>query len=841
MTPSGQRRTQASAPPVRVYGFLPLFAALTGRSDRVSYDATAMNGKRRPRSRPWVAAVAPAVIVTVPLAGFAFYHDERRKVYAAAADYGKDPLESFRYGYYSIEPYLKHGNFRPVGRVAESLEHGFVFDAAEATGLAPHAVHGAVRLVMVALVAAVAARVVSALARSAGTEPHRTAMALFPLVLGTTLVANNPGSPLINFPFVFMGAAALILVICLSVARDHDMAARPLRVREVLTMGLLGAVAASTYDLVYVAPAIAAAFLAARATASDMPFHVMVRTAAARRWVALVVGFLAVLIPSRIAIATHCVRGETCYAESDIRLSSETLSVAVGRLLTGAPPTGWVYTAREAALLESDFTLAALLHNTLWTMLLAGVVVVAVRAAIDADPGRTAAMQLAPSSSTDDGGGWLRLSAALVMLGAATACSAALVAGLSRHQQTSGSRIGGAWRETLLTQVGWSFMITAALAAIFALGTTQAVDTTRRTFVDRPLVLTSSVAAALGVCLALTLLANAQIGEIYRHDPLASVVSQISEATISLDTTDAGNERRCSLIYSYTKLTPPGAAISGRNVREHLDDLMLARHGWPFCVAAGRVSGYVRDATGGPVTARGVSLCHEEDHSCLHESSDESGFFEFHSLGAGLYTLSSGESSRCVTVAEGHHVHTNLKPRGDQGGFIDVPEDAYYSRPVMTLAERGLFAGTEWGDGFCPDAPIDRKTVAVWIVRFLDGKDPEQMEIKESRGFDDVDSGGFHAPFIERLAELGVTRGCGDGDTFCPAGIVNHAEMAVFLSRALQLANAPDPGFVEVSSDAWYITRAQVATFLARATELVEAQEPRQAPTSTPNTRALLP
>ena len=178
---------------------------------------------------------------------------------------------------------------------------------------------------------------------------------------------------------------------------------------------------------------------------------------------------------------------------------------------------------------------------------------------------------------------------------------------------------------------------------------------------------------------------------------------------------------------------------------------------------------------------------------------------------------------------------------GQPGGFGDVAEDAYYSVPVSTLAEQGVFVGTECGAGFCPGDPIDRKTMAVWVVRVLDGEDPEA--VSESR-FDDVDVSGFYAPFIERMAELEVTRGCGDGSGFCPDRSVTRAEMAVFLSRAYKLPEGPDPGFVDVPADAWYAadvarlaaskitvgcgdrsgfcpgrdtTRAQMATFLHRA------------------------
>ena len=131
--------------------------------------------------------------------------------------------------------------------------------------------------------------------------------------------------------------------------------------------------------------------------------------------------------------------------------------------------------------------------------------------------------------------------------------------------------------------------------------------------------------------------------------------------------------------------------------------------------------------------------------------------------------------------------------------------------------------------------------MAVWVVRVLDGADP--AAVSESR-FDDVDAGGFHAPFVERLAELGVTGGCGDGSGFCPDQTVSRAQMAVFLTRAYGLPAGADPGFSDVAGDAWYAaavsslaasgitggcgdgsgfcpeqntSRAQMATFIHRA------------------------
>ena len=179
------------------------------------------------------------------------------------------------------------------------------------------------------------------------------------------------------------------------------------------------------------------------------------------------------------------------------------------------------------------------------------------------------------------------------------------------------------------------------------------------------------------------------------------------------------------------------------------------------------------------------------------------------------------------------------------GGFGDVAGDAYYSEPVAALAAMGVFAGTECDAGFCPDGPIDRKTMAVWVVRVLDGSDPAPTFGTGSR-FVDVNRilPVWWVRFIERMAELGVTQGCGDGTNFCPNDSVARAQMAVFLSRAYNLAAGPDPGFSDVAADAWYApdvarlaasgitqgcgdgtvfcpgrhtTRAQMATFLWRA------------------------
>ena len=130
-----------------------------------------------------------------------------------------------------------------------------------------------------------------------------------------------------------------------------------------------------------------------------------------------------------------------------------------------------------------------------------------------------------------------------------------------------------------------------------------------------------------------------------------------------------------------------------------------------------------------------------------------------------------------------------------QGGFTDVDSRSHKAN-IEALAEMGLFEGTECSEQqFCPNDPANRWTVAVWIVRALDGADPPA--VAQSR-FADVDDDEWWVPYVERLADLGITVGCTQNPLrFCPDGTVTRARMASFLVRAFDLAGAPSAGFAD--------------------------------------------
>ena len=546
-----------------------------------------------------LTVAAPALIIAAPLSGIALQFDERRSTYGQAAAGRDNPVEALRYGYESIGSFLNFGNFRPLGRFVQSLSAGFVFEASEATGLPPHAVNGLLRLLAVLLVAVVATRVVMALTASARIGPEPI-VAVYPMVLGLALVANGRGGPLVYFPAVLGGTTILVLAICLATARDRDLSKRPLRVQELLAMALLGAAAAMYHDLAYVAPPLAAAYIAARALAAGLSWRNAIRSAALVRWTALSAGFLVVLVPVRLEIAARCGRA-TCYAPSDLSLSGDIGGLMATRLISGSPVAGWSLVSDLVGTYGLEFSFVDLLENSFLAMLMAAVVAVTIAAAARAFActGAVSPSEKAPATSAvaDEGalvvgrsrrvpvastgrrqapvdGQRLRAGASLGLFGAAVAGLPALLVSLSRWLQES--RIDHGWRDTMLVQVGWSLMIASALAILLGVVLACGGRGSHR-------MAATATAAVLGVGLSLTLLANARLAQIDRMTPESLTTSQIAAAATNFDPSDDGNALRCALIDTYAQRTPEDAWIAAPGLLEDLDRLMLSRHGRPFC------------------------------------------------------------------------------------------------------------------------------------------------------------------------------------------------------------------------------------------------------------------
>ena len=133
------------------------------------------------------------------------------------------------------------------------------------------------------------------------------------------------------------------------------------------------------------------------------------------------------------------------------------------------------------------------------------------------------------------------------------------------------------------------------------------------------------------------------------------------------------------------------------------------------------------------------------------------------------------------------------------GGYSDVEPGDFAAGQIAALAEAGIFDGTDCASGrFCPDEPLPRWIMAVWLVRVLDGREPAPAEASR---FADVDVDEWWAAHTERFAVLGVTKGCAVTPLalYCPYDSVDRAQMAAFLVRGFDLADAPSAGFADTT------------------------------------------
>ena len=214
-----------------------------------------------------------------------------------------------------------------------------------------------------------------------------------------------------------------------------------------------------------------------------------------------------------------------------------------------------------------------------------------------------------------------------------------------------------------------------------------------------------------------------------------------------------------------------------------------------------------------------------------------------------LTTPTGGAYTITVTATdpEGdtHTATTTLSVLGDITGHQFADE-------IIWLAEQGITRGcSQQPLRYCPQDPVTRAQMATFLTRALNLQTPQQPA-----GFQDVNPASTHANSIEALYATQITLGCSQQPLrYCPQNPVTRAQMATFLTRALNLQTPQQPaGFQDVnpasthavSIEALYathitlgcnqqplrycpqdpVTRAQMAAFLYRARHLIAAANP---------------
>jgi hypothetical protein len=126
---------------------------------------------------------------------------------------------------------------------------------------------------------------------------------------------------------------------------------------------------------------------------------------------------------------------------------------------------------------------------------------------------------------------------------------------------------------------------------------------------------------------------------------------------------------------------------------------------------------------------------------------------------------------------------TGTLPRGYVAQFSDVDINGIFSPYIGGLVANGLTVGCG-GPNYCPASSVTRQQMAVFLLR---GKFGLCYFPPPCTGtvFGDVHcAGNPFDPWIEALAALQVTGGCGNGN-YCPTAVVTRQQMAVFLLKAL--------------------------------------------------------
>ncbi|MBI4905785.1 MAG: S-layer homology domain-containing protein [Acidobacteria bacterium] len=116
--------------------------------------------------------------------------------------------------------------------------------------------------------------------------------------------------------------------------------------------------------------------------------------------------------------------------------------------------------------------------------------------------------------------------------------------------------------------------------------------------------------------------------------------------------------------------------------------------------------------------------------------------------------------------------------------FTDVPSTHSRFSYVQKMRDLGITTGCGTGL-YCPDGPLTREQMAVFIVRARLGiTSTETFPFPSAQFFSDVPGTNGYFSYIQKLKELGITTGC-SATAYCGTDPNTRGQMAVFVARGL--------------------------------------------------------
>lgn len=188
---------------------------------------------------------------------------------------------------------------------------------------------------------------------------------------------------------------------------------------------------------------------------------------------------------------------------------------------------------------------------------------------------------------------------------------------------------------------------------------------------------------------------------------------------------------------------------------------------------------------------------------------------------------------------------------GGVPGFSDVAVGHTHASGISRIADAGVTTGCA-PYLFCPDRAVSRAQMATFLTRALD------LPASDRVPYGDVASDHPHRAGIGAVTAAGIARGL-SGGRFAPAEPVRRDQMASFLAAAYGLEHRP-ADFADVGRESPHhgaigamaeagitrgvrgggyaprasVTRAQMATFLSRAMDLEPEPDPEPTPEPEP-------
>lgn len=178
--------------------------------------------------------------------------------------------------------------------------------------------------------------------------------------------------------------------------------------------------------------------------------------------------------------------------------------------------------------------------------------------------------------------------------------------------------------------------------------------------------------------------------------------------------------------------------------------------------------------------------------------------------------------------------------------FEDVPRGHWAKKWVESLYRNGVTQGCGLAPRlFCAESSVTRDQMAIFLLRSKEGSAyaPPPCTVAP---FNDVPADSPFCPWIQEIANRGITSGCGNG-SFCPSSPVPREQMAFFLLKTLEgpgytLPACTETPFPDVAVGSFFcpwikelaqrglttgcgsgnycpgqaVNRAQIATFLVR-------------------------